>query len=248
VKSGHWPRGARTAVIAIDYVIGAAACTTALFGTALLMKAARPAVTSRFDVLGPVMARVAPDALLLVVGFILAQLVSTAAFCGLDTALGSDWKIARKWRYILLAPPFVICLPLALGAPGLVLGSVAHLGSLYVGWRWTDQPPRTPYWTLKHLLREGRNTSAHDAETASGSLFSRKPGLKAAVLVVAWGLLATLSASFVVGGIIEAVNGTAWRIAFSLVFAPIAWLASVRAARARRPRVKANLLDEGGLQ
>lgn len=118
------------------------------------------------------MAETAARAMLIAAGLLYAQLLSGAAIRALNTALRHDWRISRGWNYLLLAPPFLLFTPKVVTSPGLLAGVMTHLAMLFLGWRYTDQPPQTTLKTLR-LLRQRpalkRKAASHAGQQQGGT-------------------------------------------------------------------------------
>ncbi|MGH3230461.1 MAG: hypothetical protein ACRDOA_18125 [Streptosporangiaceae bacterium] len=115
------------------------------------------------------MAEVATQVMVTVAGLLYAQLISGAAIRAMNTALRHDWQVSRAWNYLLLTPPFLLFMPKASAAPGLLAGVVTHLAILFLGWRYTRERPQTTLKTLRLVrqqsasVRKARNQTGHGA-------------------------------------------------------------------------------------
>jgi hypothetical protein len=138
-----------------DYAMGVLFCSLALGGGAELSNYVRADAARWFTGTAHLSSMIATHVVLAASGFCYAQLISGAAFRAMNMALEHDWQISRKWHYVLLAPPFVWTLPICIIAPGMLLGILSHLVTLWAGWRYTTERPTTTLRTVK-AIRERR--------------------------------------------------------------------------------------------
>jgi hypothetical protein len=113
--------------------------------------------SSRWDVSPNVAEMVAARAFVLVTGYAYSLILSGAMINILSRGFRQDWGISRRWNFPLLAGPFVFAaVTNGYLYPGLWAGVATHVVTLFVGWRWTDQPPAGLFGTLKNVqnLRE----------------------------------------------------------------------------------------------
>jgi hypothetical protein len=141
----------RLAIRCIDYALGVMFCTTALTGGAGISLTLRAAVARHFTGTAHLPALIGTHLVLALIGLAWSQLITGAALRAMRYALARDWRIARRWQYILLAVPFAWCLPISIAAPGILAGLLLNLATLWAGWRYTTDPPNTPLATLKSL-------------------------------------------------------------------------------------------------
>jgi hypothetical protein len=137
----------------IDYVLGSLFCWGALIGGATLGGSIRRSSAHWFSGDTRTVAIVGTYITLILAGFLYSQLISGGALRAMNVALGHDWKIGRTAHYALLVPPFLLAMPLAVAAPGLLLGITSHLASLAIGWRFTGARPSTPLGTFLELRK-----------------------------------------------------------------------------------------------
>jgi hypothetical protein len=156
------PGFARQVIRIVDYAAGVTVCNS-LLGGAIYFKMK----TTRADFshwlgghVDPRVATLAARVGLLLAGFLYAQLISGGAIRALNAALRDDWAVTRKWNYLLLVPPFALVAPLAIVAPGLLAGIALHMANLFVGWRYTNEPPGTTIQTIRRLRM--RSAAASD--------------------------------------------------------------------------------------
>ena len=88
----------------------------------------------------------------LLAGFLWSQLVNGAVLRAVNVALKRDWEVSRQRHFQLLAVAFTLGLVPAALRPGLLLGVVWSLLTLYVGWRWTEERPTSTLRTWKLAL------------------------------------------------------------------------------------------------
>jgi hypothetical protein len=159
-SSGPAPRvpAWRLAIRCADYAMGAMFCTAALAGGAGISLNLHVAVARRFTGAAHMPGLISTYAVLGVVGLAWSQVITAAVLRAMRAALARDWRIARRWQYILLAVPFAWCLPYCIVAPGMFAGILLNLVTLWAGWRYTPDPPSTPLRTLQ-ALRAGHRTA-----------------------------------------------------------------------------------------
>jgi len=174
----------RLAIRCADYVMGALFCSLALTGGAALSSYLRGEAARWFTGNGHLPGLIGTYVLLAASGFCYAQLISGAAFRAMNTALVHDWRVSRNWHYVLLAPPFLWSLPLSIAAPGMLIGILSHLATLWVGWRFTSEPPGTTLQTLRRLrqrtaTRREPTTRPKTASRANGAAQAKAAGAAA---------------------------------------------------------------------
>jgi len=141
----------RLAIRCIDYALGVMFCTTALTVGAAISPSLHAAVARHFTGTAHLPALIGTHLVLALIGLAWSQLITGAALRAMRYALARDWRLARRWQYILFAVPFAWCLPISIAAPGILAGLLLNLATLWAGWRYTSDPPNTPLATLKTL-------------------------------------------------------------------------------------------------
>jgi hypothetical protein len=152
------PRPAQRVIRVLDYVLGAWVCYLLLWlGPVFSTKPVQTGFAHWLDgFFAPRTATLVARLGLELAGFVYGQLISGAAIKALNVALSRDWGVSRKWHYLLLVPPFALVTPLAIVLPGLLSSIVVYFAALYVGYRYTSEPPGSALHTLKLLLRQQR--------------------------------------------------------------------------------------------
>jgi hypothetical protein len=161
-------RPAQRVIRVADYVLGAWICYMLLWlGLFSSMKPVQTSFAHWLDgFFAPPTAALVARLGLELAGFLYGQLISGAAIKALSVALRRDWAVSRKWHYMLLVPPFALFAPLAIVLPGLLSSIVLYFATLYVGYRYTSEPPGTALQTLK-LLQQQRRRAARCLASAS---------------------------------------------------------------------------------
>jgi hypothetical protein len=152
------PRPAQRVIRVVDYVLGAWICYMLLWlGPVFSTKPAETGFAHWLDgFFAPRTAALVARLGLELAGFLYGQLISGAAIKALSAALRRDWAVSRKWQYLLLVPPFALVTPLAIVLPGLLSSIALYFATLYIGYRYTSEPPGSALHTLKLLRRQRR--------------------------------------------------------------------------------------------
>jgi hypothetical protein len=146
----------------MEYVFTSLICgDLLLFGKDL--GASLTAQSARWGVSPEVARVVVTEGFVLLAGLAYSVVISGAAIAILSRSFEEDWAIGRGWNYALLSGPYLwATLTNGYLYPSLWIDLVAYLLTLYVGWRWTSEPPAGTLTTLR-LLRNRRERARLNA-------------------------------------------------------------------------------------
>jgi hypothetical protein len=148
----------RLVVLFADYLLGVTFCIAALAGGTVVSRDLHASVAQWFSGTAHLPALIGTHIVLGLAGLAWSQVITAAMLRAMRGALAHDSQITRRWKFILLAVPFALYLPVSIVAPGILAGILLNLVTLWAGWRYTPDPPDTPLRTWK-TLRAQRSAS-----------------------------------------------------------------------------------------